>query len=94
MIWINGFNLGRYWPIVGPQVTLYLPSPLLKPYPETNTFIVFELEQAPDACLPTVSTLTEENDNCFITLTDTHVIDIPTPFNADKPFKARARVRP
>jgi len=29
VVFINGFNLGRYWH-VGPQRTLYLPAPLLK----------------------------------------------------------------
>lgn len=38
-IFVNGFNLGRYWNI-GPQKTLYLPSALLK---ENNEIIVFEL---------------------------------------------------
>ncbi|MFC4265156.1 beta-galactosidase [Arthrobacter cryoconiti] len=28
VVWINGFLLGRFWDI-GPQVTLYIPSPLL-----------------------------------------------------------------
>ena len=28
-IWVNGFNLGRYW-FVGPQMTLYVPGALLK----------------------------------------------------------------
>lgn len=28
--YINGFNLGRYWPIAGPQITLYVPGELLK----------------------------------------------------------------
>lgn len=27
---VNGFNLGRYWPLKGPQVTLYVPAPLLR----------------------------------------------------------------
>lgn len=39
-IWVNGFNLGRYWTI-GPQRTLYLPWPLLKK--GKNEIIVFEL---------------------------------------------------
>ncbi|MDH6111228.1 beta-galactosidase [Kitasatospora sp. MAP12-15] len=30
LCWINGFLLGRYWDI-GPQQTLYLPGPLLRP---------------------------------------------------------------
>ena len=29
-IFINGFNLGRYWPLVGPQITMYIPHELLK----------------------------------------------------------------
>ena len=40
-IFINGFNLGRYWEI-GPQKRLYLPAPLLKK--GRNTLIVFETE--------------------------------------------------
>lgn len=39
-VWVNGFNLGRYWDI-GPQRTLYLPGPLLKK--GENEIIVFEL---------------------------------------------------
>jgi len=29
VVFVNGFNLGRYWSTVGPQKTLYLPGPLL-----------------------------------------------------------------
>ncbi len=39
-IWINGFNIGRYWAI-GPQDTLYVPGELLKD--GENTVDVFEL---------------------------------------------------
>lgn len=39
-VYINGFNLGRYWEI-GPQRALYLPGVLLK---EDNEIIVLELE--------------------------------------------------
>ena len=39
-VFVNGFNLGRYWDI-GPQRALYLPGTLLK---EENEIIVFELE--------------------------------------------------
>lgn len=41
--WVNGFNLGRYWEI-GPQRTLYVPAPLLRP--GENELIVLELHQA------------------------------------------------
>jgi hypothetical protein len=37
-VWINGFNLGRYWK-VGPQKSLYLPGCLLK---EENEIVVLE----------------------------------------------------
>ncbi len=37
---INGFNIGRYWNTAGPQTTLYVPAPLLKP--GENEIIVFE----------------------------------------------------
>jgi len=40
-IFINGFNLGRFWEI-GPQKRLYLPAPLLKA--GKNEIIVFETE--------------------------------------------------
>ena len=39
VIYINGFNLGRYWNI-GPQRTLYVPGELLK---EHNTIVILEL---------------------------------------------------
>lgn len=38
-IFINGFNIGRYWN-VGPQGTLYIPGELIK---EKNTVHIFEL---------------------------------------------------
>ncbi|XP_058814092.1 beta-galactosidase-like [Topomyia yanbarensis] len=44
-IFINGFNLGRYWPAVGPQITTYLPKELLKD--GDNDIIMVELQRAP-----------------------------------------------
>ena len=41
-VWVNGFLLGRYWEI-GPQVTLYLPAPLLRA--GANQITVLELER-------------------------------------------------
>lgn len=47
-LFVNGFNLGRYWNI-GPQQTLYVPGELLQ---ERNTVEVFELyDPAPDFAL-------------------------------------------
>lgn len=43
-VFINGFNIGRYWPIVGPQVSLYVPLQLLKK--GENTIVVVEYQKA------------------------------------------------
>jgi beta-galactosidase len=43
---VNGVNLGRYWPTAGPQVTLYVPSVYLNPYPATNSIVMVEFEQS------------------------------------------------
>ncbi|XP_031714542.1 beta-galactosidase-1-like protein [Anarrhichthys ocellatus] len=45
-VWINGVNLGRYWPARGPQQTLYIPGPLLSTT-LPNNITVLELERAP-----------------------------------------------
>lgn len=45
-VWINGVNLGRYWPARGPQQTLYIPGPLLSTN-QPNNITVLELEAAP-----------------------------------------------
>ncbi|CAH1790221.1 unnamed protein product [Owenia fusiformis] len=45
-VFVNGFNLGRYWEI-GPQQTLYIPAPLLKE--GQNEVLVFELHSAKSA---------------------------------------------
>jgi len=47
LAFLNGFNLGRYWPLAGPQHTLYSPAHLFKPYPQENRLTVFELEKNP-----------------------------------------------
>lgn len=53
VVFINGFNLGRYWSI-GPQQTLYVPAPLLKQ--GKNEIIVFELHGASEAAVEFVDT--------------------------------------
>lgn len=42
IIWVNGFNLGRYWTI-GPQQSLYLPGTILRTG-QSNEIVVLELE--------------------------------------------------
>jgi beta-galactosidase len=49
--WINGFCLGRYWKR-GPQKTLYVPAPCLRP--GENELIVFELHSAEKAVVELV----------------------------------------
>ncbi|MEU7223643.1 beta-galactosidase [Streptomyces chrestomyceticus] len=42
--WVNGFCLGRYW-AAGPQRTLFVPGPVLRP--GANELLLLELEGAP-----------------------------------------------
>lgn len=44
-VFVNGFNIGRYWPLVGPQITMYIPKELLKH--GHNHIAVVELQKAP-----------------------------------------------
>lgn len=41
---VNGINVGRYWPVVGPQVRLYVPGVFLRPHPEKNIVIMMEID--------------------------------------------------
>jgi len=70
---INGFNLGRYWPVVGPQKTLYVPKSLLNPHPTKNTVILLEQDHAP--CGHGHKT----QDLCVVEMVDTPDIDGDTP---------------
>lgn len=45
IVFINGENLGRYWPLVGPQITLYVPAPVLKV--GINRVVVVEYQMSP-----------------------------------------------
>ena len=42
-VWINGFNIGRFFNPAGPQKTLYVPAPLLKE--GENEVVVFESDK-------------------------------------------------
>jgi beta-galactosidase len=48
VVFINGFNLGRYWNI-GPQKTMYVPGPLLKL--GDNEIVIFELHSTSDTAV-------------------------------------------
>ena len=62
---MNGFNLGRYWPTAGPQVTLYVPAGTIKPHPQPNILLLVELENAPCG---------SNGGSCSVELTDTYNI--------------------
>ncbi|RXG52564.1 Beta-galactosidase [Armadillidium vulgare] len=64
-VWINDFLLGRYWPIVGPQLTLYVPHGILRE--GENHILIFELERV---------TTTE---NLQVSFTDKPEINGPVP---------------
>lgn len=53
MVWVNGYNLGRYWKI-GPQQTLYMPGCWLKK--GKNEIIILDLETPKDAQITGVTT--------------------------------------
>ena len=42
-VWINGYNIGRYWTKKGPQKALYIPGSLLNTDKE-NEIIIFDIE--------------------------------------------------
>ena len=44
---VNGFNLGRYWPVVGPQITLFVPANVLSLKQKSASVMLFELDGAP-----------------------------------------------
>jgi hypothetical protein len=44
LIWVNGYNIGRFWATQGPQYTLYVPAPFLNS--GENEVIVLDLEGA------------------------------------------------
>ncbi|XP_058496381.1 beta-galactosidase-like [Solea solea] len=66
-IWINGFNLGRYWPVRGPQVTLFVPAHILSTAAPNNV-TVLELENAPCSSGP-----------CIVEFTDAPIINATIP---------------
>ena len=59
---VNGHNLGRYWPIKGPQKTLYVPGVYLRSTTELNELILFEIDQSP--CTPPFN-------DCYVSLVNT-----------------------
>lgn len=46
VVFVNGFNLGRYWPIVGPQITQFIPKELMKV--GSNEVVLIEYQRSPN----------------------------------------------
>lgn len=42
IVYINGFNLGRYWPLMGPQITMYVPKDILLNGSNTICFVEYQ----------------------------------------------------
>lgn len=72
VVFINGFNLGRYWPVMGPQVTLYVPATVLNSYPKQNNLTVVEFESAPCG-------VQSDPKVCSIKFLDTPILNGNTP---------------
>ena len=64
-VFINGFNVGRYWPVIGPQITLFVPVTVLGLQPTSVSVMVFELDGAP--C--------ESPETCFVEFTSTPLLN-------------------
>ncbi|XP_055710052.1 beta-galactosidase-like isoform X2 [Phlebotomus papatasi] len=45
VLYVNGFNLGRYWPVAGPQITMYVPQSILRV--GDNSILLLEYQKAP-----------------------------------------------
>ncbi|KAK3752402.1 hypothetical protein QZH41_008606, partial [Actinostola sp. cb2023] len=73
-VFINGFNLGRYWTAVGPQDTLYIPASLLYSGQQASKLVILELDQNP-CDYPTT---------CFVTFQDTPILNGPVKPLADR----------
>ncbi|KAG8231348.1 hypothetical protein J437_LFUL012258 [Ladona fulva] len=67
---LNGHNLGRYWTVAGPQLTLYVPGVYMLPPPASNRLVLFELEKAPCSSV---------ESSCYVNLVSQPIINGPTP---------------
>ena len=64
LVWVNGVNLGWAWPAAGPQHTLYVPGPLLRP--GGNDLLVLEFVGMQPDCAGAHTLLCELPSGCTI----------------------------
>ena len=62
---VNGFNLGRYWPVIGPQITLFVPANAISLKKKTASVVLLELDSAP--C--------ESPETCFVEFVTTPILN-------------------
>ena len=66
LAFVNGVNLGRYWPVEGPQETLYVPGAyLMKDCQYSNEIILFEQDHPP--CIDFLGKFRENSTNYYQT---------------------------
>lgn len=86
---LNGFNLGRYWPAMGPQITMYVPEGVLKPHPSSNELILVELQNAPCSTGNNNKFLKSPvQDGCYVEFLDHEILNGTTP-NVISHFQSR-----
>ena len=64
-VFVNGFNLGRYWPVIGPQITLFVPANVISLKQKTASVVLLELDGAP--C--------ESPETCFVEFVTTPILN-------------------
>ena len=74
LAFVNDKHIGKYWPKVGPQMTLYIPGVWLK-CNQKNTIVLFEQDHI--GC--------DHNNSCYVELVSTHIIDGPVPPTVQNP---------
>ena len=74
-VWINGFELGRYWDPLGPQHTLYVPAPVLKS--GANEILLFEVNRTtPDVSVSFIDFPDwTQGDGCAASAAEAHQLN-------------------
>ena len=72
LVWVNGFNLGWYWPLLGPQMTMYVPGPLLKA--SGNEVVLLEFAQEASDLSGEAVAWVWEDAACFLRLLSRDVL--------------------
>ncbi|XP_029200002.2 LOW QUALITY PROTEIN: beta-galactosidase-like [Acropora millepora] len=65
--YVNGFNIGRYWPVLGPQIAMYVPATALSDagYNMNSKLVLFEVDNAP--C--------QSTEKCYVEFLDRPLIN-------------------